>query len=99
MLITLEQARAQLSLFDTVDDALITSKIAAAESYLNSQLGFIIAERFGGEGQDPTPPALAEAALQLVAHWYENREAGGEALRAIPFGVSEIIDAHRDWSF
>lgn len=95
MLVTLEQAKAQLGITLDDDDEMITAKIAAAEAYLESQLGFSIAERYPEE-----PPApLAEAVIQLVAHWFENREAAGDSMRQIPFGFAEIIDSYRDWSF
>lgn len=99
---TVDQIRAQLNLGPDTgaeDAALLAGKLAAAQSLIERHLGFKIEERFGGEDQDPVPPDLAEAVLQLVAHWYENREAAGDGLREIPFGVSDIIAAHRDWSF
>lgn len=95
MLITLEQAKPQLGITLTEDDDLITAKIAAAQGYLENALGYSIEERY----PEAVPDPLIEAALQLVASWFENREAAGEGLKPIPFGVAEIISGHRDWSF
>jgi uncharacterized phage protein (predicted DNA packaging) len=95
MLVTLDQVKEQAGVTLNEDDDLLTAKIAAAEGYLESALGYSIAERYTA-----APPApLVEAALQLVAHWYENREAAGESLKPIPFSVTETIQAYRDWSF
>lgn len=93
---------AQLNLPDETiaqDFDLLARKLASAQAFLESHLGFKIEERFGGVGQDPVPAPLKEATGQLAAHWYENREAAGEGAKVIPFGVSEIVDAYRDWSF
>lgn len=81
------------------DIGLIENKIRAAQNYIERQLGFRIADRFGGTGQDPIPPSLHEAICQLAAWWYENREAAGEGAREMPFGVSDIVDSYRDRSF
>jgi uncharacterized phiE125 gp8 family phage protein len=47
------------------------------------------------------PETLKEAARQLVAHWYECREATsvGESVREVPFGVVELVRQHREWHF
>ncbi len=62
-------------------------------------LGYAIADRFGGTDQPPVPADLCEAVLQLAAHWYEVREAAGDGMREIPFGVSDIVMGRKDWSF
>ncbi len=81
------------------DDHLLESKLASAQSLIERQLGFKIEERFGGQDQDPIPPDLIEAVLQLAAWWYENRETAGDGARDMPWGVADIVVAHRDWSF
>lgn len=81
------------------DDALLQKKLDAAHNHVERLLGFKIEETFGGTGQDPVPPVLIEAVLQLAAHWYDNREAGAEAVRELPFGVREIITEYREFTF
>lgn len=102
-IVTLEEVLAQLSFTEDMetpsDLAMIGRKIASAQNYIERQLGFRIEDRFGGTGQDPVPPALQEAVCQLAAWWFENRETAGEALREMPFGVTDIVDSYRDRSF
>lgn len=93
--VTRDQLKAQLNFTDDLgegEDALLDAKIAAAQSFIERGLGYEI---------DPdNPPAdLAEAVLQLAAWWYENRETAGDGAKEVPFGVSEIIRANRNWSF
>lgn len=85
----------------TGDDALLTRKIEAAQNHLEGLLGFKIEARYGGEDQDPIPPALVEAVCQLAAHWYENREGTvvGATAQTLPFGLSDIVREYREWSF
>ncbi len=105
-IVTLTEAKEQIAFtpdLGSIDDALLTRKIAAAENMVNRMLGFTIAEAIDDERagfEDGCPPALAEAILQLVAHLYAHRgEASAEALREPPFGVSEIVASFRDWTF
>ena len=81
------------------DDLLLERKLEAAQNHVERLLGFRIEETFGGTDQDPVPPALAEAVLQLAAHWYDNREAGTDAVRELPFGVREIVTEYREFTF
>ncbi|MDR6101018.1 putative phage protein (predicted DNA packaging) [Agrobacterium larrymoorei] len=103
MIISVEQIKEQLNIDadDNSDNALLGRKVAAAQDHIERLLGFKIAERFGGEDQDPLPAALAEAVSQLAAHWYENREASvvGMSAGALPFGVQDIVREYRDYSF
>ena len=101
-IVTLDQLKEQLAFtsdLGTIDDALLDRKLAAAQNHVERLLGFKIEATFGGEGQDPIPPALIEAVSQLAAWWYENREAAGEGAREMPFGVSEIITEYREFTF
>ncbi|TPW30329.1 phage gp6-like head-tail connector protein [Martelella alba] len=100
-LVTLEQVKAHIAVEFDDDDTLLTGQIAAAQNLLERLLGFAIDATYGGEGQDDVPPALEQAALMLVAHWYANREATvmGETPRYVPFGVREIVNEFRNWSF
>jgi hypothetical protein len=81
------------------DQTLLVGKIDAAQNHIERLLGFKIEEEFGGAGQDPVPPALCEAVMQLAAWWFENREAGGDASRPMPFGVDEIVAEYREYTF
>ena len=81
------------------DQVVLQRKIAAAQNHIERLLGFRIEDRFGGPDQEPVPPALVEAVLHLVAWWYENREAASEGAREIPFGVSEIVNEFREFTF
>ena len=103
-IVTVDELREQLNLtpdLGTGDDALLGRKIAAAQNHLERLLGFKIEETYGGEDQDPIPPALVEAVCQLAAHWYENREGTvvGATAQALPFGLSDVIAEFREWSF
>lgn len=97
--VTLAQIKAHLALTadQDEDDLLIQGKLDAAHSLIERMLGYRLAERF--ESAHAVPPELREAILQLTAWWYENREAVLERGAPLPFGVAEIIDANRDWSF
>jgi uncharacterized phage protein (predicted DNA packaging) len=106
MVVTLEQVKAQLNQTLDVDDDLISRKAAAAQNYLESQLGFKIDETTYPDTEDASfpdtvPAALVEAICQLAAHWYENREATliGVNAQELPFGVQQIIRDYRNWSW
>lgn len=47
------------------------------------------------------PEDLKLAVLQIAAHWYERREAVvfGDAGQAMPYGVDDILQEYREWSF
>ena len=95
MSVTLEAAKAHLNITGTDDDALISSKIEAAEGWASNYIGTPIAEL------DPFPAPVGEAVLQLVAHWYEQREAAiaGVAMEEAPFSVIDILRPYRKWAF
>lgn len=101
MIITLDDVKLQLNQTLDVDDALITRKIAAAQDHIEQILGFKIEATYGGDGQDPIPPALVEAVAQLAAHWYENREAVliGLSAQHLPIGMMDILNSFRKWSW
>ena len=90
---------AQLGLTADNDATLVASKIEAAQNHIERLLGFRIEEVFGGVEQEAIPPALKEAVLQLAAWWFENRDAGSDISRTLPFGVEEIVNEYREWTF
>ena len=101
-LVTLEEIMRHLALTADSpgeDKTLAEQKALAAQSHIERLLGFKIEERFGGADQAPVPPDLCEAVLQLAAWWFENREAGGDASRPMPYGVAEIVAEYREYTF
>lgn len=99
---TIADLKAQLSFTDDIgatDDAMLSRILDAAQAFIERKLGFKIEEEFGSVGQDGLPEPIQQAVLMLAAHWYENREATGEAAREPPFGVTEIITEYREWTF
>ena len=84
-----------------IDEDLLQRKLDAALDHVQRLLGFKIEDNYGGEDQEEVPASLIEAIYQLAAHWYENREATiiGVSGQELPFGVRQIINEYRDWSF
>jgi uncharacterized phage protein (predicted DNA packaging) len=97
MILTLEEAKAHLAQTLDTDDDLIARLIAAAQNHVEDWLGYKIEERY----PDTVPPALVHGVALLTAHWYENREASlvGINAQSLPFGLVDIINDYRDWSF
>lgn len=48
-----------------------------------------------GAGASNVPMALRQAIKDLVAHWYENREASGEGRQNVPMKTAAIIQQYR----
>ena len=80
--------KSQLNLDHDRDDALLDLKLAAAESWIG---------RYVGSHFEPLRSEMVEAALQLAAYWYEQREAASFATTtaAIPFGVHDLLEGLR----
>lgn len=99
-IVTYQDVRNHIGLTeDNGDEMLSQDKSDAAQNHIERLLGFKIEERFGGEDQEPIPPALKEAVLQLAAWWFTNREAATDLDKRLPFGVDEIINEYREWTF
>lgn len=98
-IVSLASAKAHLNVTITEDDALIQGKVDAAEAHIEKLLGFTLASGFGSSSG--VPEDVQEAILQLVGHFYENREATlvGVTAEEIPFGVWQLIAAHREYVF
>lgn len=89
-------AQAGLTLDAPPEDLLsIQQKGEAAQNHIERLLGFRIEEQF----PEDVPPALKEAVLQLACWWFENREAVTDRDRRLPFGVGEIVNEFREWTF
>jgi len=84
---------------DSGETNVIERKIVAAQAHIEKLLGYTFAEHF--DGDENTPEDLKEAVLQLVGHWYENREATlvGVSAQELPFSVWQIVAENRAWSF
>jgi uncharacterized phage protein (predicted DNA packaging) len=80
----------------TDDDNLISALIVAAQSYIDTMLGFKITEKWPVTSD--IPAELTIACLMIIAHWYDNRQiqTPGTLGDEIKFAVSAIIDAHKD---
>lgn len=90
--VPLPELKKQLHIEHNLDDDLLTHKLDAAEGYVSSYIG--------KELPDPCPAAITQAVLMLAAFWYGVREAatiGGNAY-AVPFGVHDLLQAHREWA-
>jgi uncharacterized phage protein (predicted DNA packaging) len=91
--VTLSDLKSHLNITTSDDDALLTSKLAAAQAWILSFTGVA----------DPMPEPLNEAVRQLAAHFYENREAtiadAGVTPYAMPFSIMEMITLYRNWAF
>lgn len=84
------------------NDGVIAAMNVAAKAHIERLLGYRIEDRFDLNSSNPPPPASLQHALKmLVAHWYENREAVAVGISAqeVPFGVWEIVNEFRDYSF
>lgn len=83
--------KSQLTLEHDLDNALLSRKLNAAEEWIGNYTG----TRF--TDHDPVPASLTEAALQLAAYWYVQREgASGMRLTAVPFGVLDLINPYKE---
>ncbi|MFT6535433.1 MAG: hypothetical protein ACJAQU_000325 [Loktanella salsilacus] len=87
--IHLSLLKAQLNLDHDLDDVLLNHKLATAESWIECYIGTPM--------PDPMPVVLAEAALQLAAYWFQQREAVsfGVSMQAVPFGIRELLSPFR----
>ena len=96
-IISVEDAKAHLNITGNADDVLLAGKIEAAEAWIDRWLP----EDGKLADMDPVPGDLKEAIRQLVGHLYENREATlvGITAEEVPFGVWDILNQHRAWSF
>lgn len=93
--ISAAKAHLNMDAVDSADDWILFDKIEAAEAWIDRWLPEPMAD------MESVPADLKQAVLMLVAHFYENREATlvGVSAEEIPFGVWDIINQHRAWSF
>ena len=81
------------------DLVMLARLIDSAQGHIERLLGYQIEAQFGGVDQSPIPPSLVQAVKMLAAHWYDQREAAGEGMKAVPFGVTEIVNEYREFTF
>lgn len=95
-IVTLAEMKAELGIIDDTDDALITAKIAEAQSWLETFLGYAIEDEFAD-----VPADLAMAVKLQAAHLFENREAtaAGISIQMAPNGVEDIIRNRRSYGW
>lgn len=49
-------------------------------------------------GYATVPPSVKRAALLLIGHWYENREAAGDVkIAELPMAVDALLFPYRNW--
>lgn len=102
MIVTFPELRTQAGMTNDApgeDLMALQAKGAAAQNHIEQLLGYRIEDEFGGAAQDPIPGALKEAVLQLACWWFEHREAVSDRDTRLPYGVDEIVDQYRDWTF
>jgi uncharacterized phage protein (predicted DNA packaging) len=85
----LELIKAQLNIDHNLDDALLQHKLNVAEEWIENHTGQLFAGYI--------PASFTEAALQLAAYWYVQREGASDVrLTAVPFGVLELLSSYRE---
>ncbi|AVA21188.1 head-tail connector protein [Rhizobium sp. NXC24] len=94
-IVTLDDIKEHMRIDFDDDNELIDGKIDAAQAHLESLLGYAIADQF----QTP-PDDLKEAVRQLVASWYETREATvTTGLMDTPLSVWDVVRERRSYAF
>ncbi|KAE9527923.1 head-tail connector protein [Testudinibacter aquarius] len=95
-LITLDEAKAQLSLDHNMDDNLIQGYIAAALEVAQTHIG----KTFSDSLTDKTVPfsqSIKIGCLMYVGHLYANREiATDTALHMVPMAISALWNVYRE---
>lgn len=105
-MISLDAAKAHLNVVTIDDDTLIQSKIFVAWAWISLYTGTdyevaTVDDSGFPETEDVSPAPVNEAALQLVAHLYANREASlvGVTAQALPFGLLDLLAPYRAYAF
>lgn len=74
---------------------------AEGESWPTTQAkpGAVTVTFVAGYEDDEVPESIKTCVLQLVAHWYEERQPVGNAMKEIPFTLCALILQHKVFSF
>jgi uncharacterized phage protein (predicted DNA packaging) len=104
MTVSLDTVKQHLNVTFDTDDELLTRLISVAQGWLESQLGYTLADRYpptGSPAVSTVPAPLDHATSLMVGHFYANREATtvGVNVAALPLGVCDIVNDFRDWSW
>lgn len=80
----------------TDEDNIISAFSVAAQSYVNTMLGFNVSDRW--PSKTDIPDELTIVGLMLISQWYENRQINpAERMNnEIDYAITAIIDAHKD---
>lgn len=99
MALALADLKAHCNITGSGDDPVLSRFLAAARAHVERLLGFKLDD--AEELPDGAPADLELAVLQLAADWYENREASlvGVSAMAIPFGVHQIVNEYRRYTY
>lgn len=97
----LDDAKAHLRVTITDDDTLIQSKIDAAEAWIVNFLGVSLTD--ATTFPNGAPPDVLEAIRQLVAFFYDNREAAvvGNTITITQLtpGLYDLLAPYRTYAF
>lgn len=99
MALEISDLKIQCNIIGTADDGVLDRLLKAAIAHVERLLGYPLDD--AGAFPNGTPFDLELAVLQLAADWYENRETSivGVSAQAIPFGVQEIVNEYRNYTF
>ncbi|MBL4917452.1 head-tail connector protein [Szabonella alba] len=88
MPLSLDLIRSHLNLDDDRDESLLTHYANVAEAWVQA---------YTGQPFDTASPLMVQAALLLIAHQYEAREAVSFASAyQLPFGVHDLLSPLKD---
>lgn len=96
-IVTVADMKQHLGILDDADDTLIEGKIAAAQAWIESFLGYSIEATF----PDDVPADLVEGVKQQAAHLFENRESTvtGVSIALSPASVDDVIRNRRSYAW
>lgn len=95
-MVSLAEAKAFMNISGDTEDVLIDDLLAAAEVYAGNYIGVDLEEEY-----ETLPRDIELAIKQIVAHWYENREATivGVSIADVPMSAHAILAERRVYSF
>ena len=97
----LKQIKVHLKVDHDDEDGIISAYASAAVGYIEDYCDVKIVDFIDGDTSDPQShltPQMWTALLLLVGNWYANKEASGQQLTDIPFGVDALLIRQRNWS-
>ena len=76
------------------EDTLISTIIVAAQSYIQTMIGYKVSVEW--PDRDDIPDELTIAALMLIAHWFDQRQfqTPGTLGIEISYAITAIVAAH-----